>query len=236
MKQNLLTVGILLVAVPVFVICGSLLLLISIVRPVRLHRAARLAVRIILFSMGVKVRITGKLPPPQTRYILMANHSSFIDPLLLPLVLQGKYTGIVADFNFRYPLWATILKRYRVIRIDRKNSDQAIENIRTAEHLIKTEGYNIAILPEGTRTLTGKMSPLKKGGFYLAVNTGVPILPVGIEGAFQFKPKNRFAFKPRAVTLNIGSLLQVEKNNTEGIPALMDKIEKALKKLSGESV
>jgi len=235
LKQTFLTLGILVVAIPVFIICGVTLLLISILLPGRLHSAARIAARVILVSMGVSVRIKGKLPP-DGQYILMANHSSFIDPLLMPLVLRDKYTGIVADFNFRYPLWGTLLKRFRVIRIDRKNPDQAIENIKAAEQLMKMKGYNIAILPEGTRTLTGKMGPLKKGGFYLAVNTGVPILPVGIEGAYKFKPKNRFAFHPGVVTLNIGTLIPVEKNNTREIPALLQKTGTELKKLSGEKI
>ena len=77
-------------------------------------------------------------------------------PLLVVAVLRGKYTGIVADYNMKYPVWAQILRRYRAIVINRQDRGQSISGIQQAEEVIHQAGYHVAILPEGTRTLTGK--------------------------------------------------------------------------------
>ncbi len=234
MMQTLLTIVILCVALPVFVICGFSMLVFSLLLPSRMHAFARVISRIILGSMGVIVKINGKFPP-DGQFIVMANHSSFIDPFLLPLALRGRYTGIVADFNYKYPLWSLMLKRFRAISINRENREEAIENFKSAEQLIKKEGFHIAVLPEGTRTVTGKMGSLKKGGFHLAVNTGVPILPIGIVGAYRFKPKDRFSFRPGVVTLNIGKPIPVKNDGAAEMTDLISKVEKEIKRLSGET-
>ena len=71
------------------------------------------------------------------------------------------------------------------------NQEQiVIKGIKKAEEVIK-EGYHIGIHPEGTRTLHGKMNPLKKGGFHMAINTKVKILPIIIRGLYDIKPKTR---------------------------------------------
>ena len=80
------------------------------------------------------------------------------------------------------------MRRIQAIPIDRKNRFTAIESIKKAEEVLKG-GVHIGILPEGTRTLDGNIGPMKKGGFHMAINTETSIIPVGVYGAFNFKPK-----------------------------------------------
>ena len=80
----------------------------------------------------------------------------------------------------------TILKRINAIPIHRFNHAKAIDALKTAESQIK-QGYHIAIFPEGTRTITGKLNKFKKGGFHMAINTNTKILPIIVQGLYEIK-------------------------------------------------
>ena len=77
------------------------------------------------------------------------------------------------------------------------------------------------------------MGPLKKGGFHMAINTNTSIVPVGIIGAFKFKPKNRWWIHPCHITINIGEVIDLPKENND-INSVMMIVEKKLKELSSE--
>ena len=94
---------------------------------------------------------------------------------------------------------------------------------------------HIGILPEGSRTITGEVQPLKKGGLHMAINTNTPIIPVGISGAFLFKPKNRWRLRSGPITINIGEPVNNEEYENLGIDGLLNVVHTNLKKLSGEN-
>ena len=188
--------------------------------------------KIFVFCLGIKVKIEGEFPKDGP-YIVMANHSSMIDPFLWGTFMQGKFTGIVADTNLKYPVYGWILKRVNAVVINRKNRMDSIKRMQNAEKVLK-KGIHIGIHPEGTRTLTGKMNVLKKGGFYMAKNTNTPILPVGFDGAFNFKPKNRFLIKPTTIIIRIGEKISNKLYQSKSIDDLIDITTTQLKKLSGE--
>ena len=165
----------------------------------------------------------------------MANHASMIDPFLWGNFMEGKFTGIVANKNLHYPIYGSILKRMRAVAIDRSNRSESIQRIKKAESVLN-DGYHIGLHPEGTRTLSGKMNPLKKGGFYLAKDTNTSILPVGFEGAYYFKPKNRFTLRPAIVIIRIGNIISKSIYDKSSIDDLIDITTQELKKLSGETV
>ena len=188
--------------------------------------------KIFVFCLGIKVKIEGEFPKDGP-FIVMANHSSMIDPFLWGTFMQGKFTGIVADTNLKYPVYGWILKRVNAVVINRKNRMDSIKRMQNAEIVLK-KGIHIGIHPEGTRTLTGKMNVLKKGGFYMAKNTNTPILPVGFDGAFNFKPKNRFLIKPTTIIIRIGEKISNKLYQRKSIDDLIDITTTQLKKLSGE--
>lgn len=197
------------------------------------YKIDKLCCHIMLSALLVLPKIKGGFPSDGT-YIIMMNHSSFLDVFIFPLVPRGAWTGITAAENFKIPIFSTIIKRIQAIPIERKNRQAAFESIKQAENVLK-QGIHIGILPEGTRTLDGKIKPLKKGGFHMAINTNTPIIPVGVSGAFDFKPKNRWWMKPGLVTVNIGDPISINDYTALGVDGLSTKVEKLLKSLSGET-
>ncbi|MBC8214479.1 MAG: 1-acyl-sn-glycerol-3-phosphate acyltransferase [Candidatus Marinimicrobia bacterium] len=229
MKQRLQSILIQISGAITFLFVGLITFLFSFISLKITYKLANYACRLFLLSMGVRLQINGKFPDKGV-YIIMFNHSSFIDPFLLPVFTKGKYTGVVAQENLDIFLFGWILKRFKCIPIDRQNTVSAINNISKAGSVIK-RGYHIGILPEGTRSLTGKMKPFKKGGFYMAMNTKTPILPVGIIGAYDFKPKNRNTIKPGIVKITIGEPIYPKANNKLELEKLLKQTEDAIKRL-----
>ena len=211
---------------------GLLTLIISFIFPEKTYPMIKIFSKTFVIILGVRVKIEGKFPDDGP-YIIMANHTSMIDPFLWGTFMKGKFTGIVANKNMKYPIYGWILKRMKAVAIDRNNRTESIQRIKNAENVLN-QGYHIGIHPEGTRSLTGKMSPLKKGGFYMAKNTDTSILPVGFEGAFNFKPKNRFTIRPTKVTIRIGDPILNTLFETMTIDDLINITTEKLKKLSGE--
>jgi 1-acyl-sn-glycerol-3-phosphate acyltransferase len=135
--------------------------------------------------------------------IFMSNHESQLDPpilvaaLPLPAVYIGKkelkYTPFIG-----WAAWAA-----GVIFIDRGDRERAIRSIQDAARQIRG-GKNVVIFPEGTRSPTGQMLPFKKGGFALAMDAGVPIVPMATVGGFQSLPSGSLRIRPSQYTLLVG--------------------------------
>jgi len=191
-----------------FLFCGPLLLLVIFFFPKKMYLIARLFCRGLFKCFHLKYKIIGEFPM-QGPYVLMHNHSSFLDMFFLPMVIKGKYTGVIAAKNFKIPIIGLILKQIKGIPIMRSGSlANALNSIKIAEKRIK-EGFHVAILPEGTRTLTGKLLPFKKGGFHMALNTKTKILPVVIKGLYKIKPRNRWNIKIGLATMIIDKPIEV---------------------------
>ena len=89
-------------------------------------------------------------------------------------------------------------------------------------------------MPEGARTLDGRLLPFKKGGFHMALNTKTPILPIGISGAFAAKPRNRWWIRPGNVIIKIGQPVEVEKFNKNNIDLFIQTVKSQIIYLSSD--
>ena len=217
----------------VFFIFGLIFILITLLLPNKyMYSYLNSFCYLVLCSLGAIPKTNQPFPEGQ-QFIVMFNHSSFIDAFIFGYSVKGKLTGVIAKENLKYPLFGYLCRRFNAIAIDRKNKKSALESMKNAERTIK-QGYSIGILPEGTRTVSGKMGPLKKGGFHMAINTRIPILPVGIVGAYNYKPKNRWWFKPQIININYGTPIHPNTYNKLGIEGLMREVSLQLKTLSEE--
>jgi len=176
--------------------------------------------RVQLFFLGAWIRIKNKIPNDQT-YIIMMNHTSFADVFFSMQPLRGKYTALLASFNFKIPIWGTMLRSFNAIPVYRRNKQKAIQAIKQAETIIKELGYHVVIFPEGTRTTNGKLQKFKKGGFHMAINTGVPIIPIAVKGGFNLKPKTRWYIKPSIIDIEVGKPIDVTKYSVSELDQLI---------------
>ena len=141
---------------------------------------------------GVKIEPVGLEKIDATRtYIFMSNHTSNLDPpILLPLI--PRRTSVMAKKElFSYPILGDTMRIGDLVPVDRGNRDAGIAAVRAAAAVIR-QGINMTIYVEGKRSFDGKLLPFKKGPFYLAMECGVPVIPVTIVGTHEIMPKARF--------------------------------------------
>lgn len=135
--------------------------------------------------------------------IFMSNHESQLDPPILIAALPLPAVYIAKQELKRVPFIGWAAWAAGVIFIDRSDRDRAIRSIHAATEQIRG-GKNVVIFPEGTRSRTGEMLPFKKGGFALAMDAGVPIIPMATVGGFQVLPPGRVRIRPGRFTILVG--------------------------------
>jgi 1-acyl-sn-glycerol-3-phosphate acyltransferase len=120
--------------------------------------------------------------------IVMSNHQSLYDIPVLFRSLPGSIRMVAKAELFRIPVWGRAMIAAGFIRIDRSDHRQAVESLRATGGALLASGTRVWIAPEGTRSKTGALGPFKSGGFRMALDFGVRILPVAIEGTREVLP------------------------------------------------
>jgi 1-acyl-sn-glycerol-3-phosphate acyltransferase len=148
---------------------------------------------------GVRVQTVGLDQLDKTRtYIFMTNHVSNLDPPIQIPLIPRRTSVMVKKELFKAPILGRAMRIGSLVPVDRGNRDAGIEAVKAAKAVVQ-QGINMTIYVEGKRSFDGKMLPFKKGPFYLAMECGVPVVPMTIVGTFYAMPKSRFAIKPGLV-------------------------------------
>src|SRR5271167_1889046 len=148
---------------------------------------------------GVRVETTGLEQLDASRsYIFMTNHVSNLDPPIQIPLIPRRTSVMVKKELFKVPILGPVMRMGSLVPVDRGNRDAGIEAVAAAKAVVE-QGINMTIYVEGHRSFDGKLLPFKKGPFYLAVECGVPVIPITIVGTHYTMPKARFAIKPGLV-------------------------------------
>jgi 1-acyl-sn-glycerol-3-phosphate acyltransferase len=175
---------------------------------------------------GVRVQTIGldKLDTART-YIFMSNHVSNLDPPITVPLIPKRTSVLVKKELFRVPILGRAMRMGSLLPVDRGNRDAGIEAVRAAKQVVG-QGLNVTIYIEGKRSFDGKLLPFKKGPFYLAMECGVPIVPITITGTLAVMPKGRFAIRPGTVTVNFHA--PIEPENFGSRECLMEQVRVAI--------
>jgi 1-acyl-sn-glycerol-3-phosphate acyltransferase len=131
-------------------------------------------------------------------YIFMTNHISNLDPPIEIPVIPRQTSIMVKQELFRVPILGRAMRMGELVPVDRANRDAGIEAVRAAKAVVE-KGMPMTIYVEGKRSFDGKLLPFKKGPFYLAMECGVPVVPMTIVGTHYVMPKRRYSIKPGKV-------------------------------------
>ncbi len=213
---------------PPFIFLG--LLQKGLIRKGRLFRPlAKIYSKVLYAAFRVRVVHRGfEQIDPQRSYVFMPNHTSIADPLALAITIPQPFHGVFKKELARIPVFGWGLLPLGQIMVDRENTEQARASL--AEAVSGLSGNNsILIFPEGKVSHDGQLLPLKKGGFHLAIQTGLPIVPVRIEGARKVCPPGGSGhFHKGVISVQVFPPLMVCGKTETDIPALMDKVRDCL--------
>jgi 1-acyl-sn-glycerol-3-phosphate acyltransferase len=185
---------------------------------------ARLWSRVLLGCAGVKLDVTwrGKLDPNQP-YVFMANHLSTVDIWALLAALPYRIRMIAKKQLGNIPFFGWAMRAGRFIFIDRTNAIAARRSIEEAKRRIRS-GDKVLLFPEGTRSRDGQLLPFKKGGFHLALDAGVPIVPVALIGTRECMPRGSFLCRAGRVRVVVGAPVPTEGLSEADRDRLLDDI------------
>jgi 1-acyl-sn-glycerol-3-phosphate acyltransferase len=187
--------------------------------------------RALFFLMGIRLTIEGRenVDPKQT-YLYMANHISMLDVPLFQAVIPQLARGVEAEEQFNWPIFGWAIRRAGNIPINRKDVRAAIPSAKeTAKRL--QEGLSMIILPEGGRTLTGKMKPFKKLPFHLAKEGHVPIIPIGVSGLYRVMKKGDWMITPGPVKVRFGRPIAPKTIESLSVTELRDLVRGRIEQL-----
>ncbi len=146
----------------------------------------------VLRAGNAKLTVVGREHfPPGQACVVMSNHSSLLDIPALMGAVPGSVRMVTKEELTRVPIWGRALVASGFIAIDRKNRQKAIAQLEKAKEVLR-QGVHVWVAPEGTRSRTGVLGAFKKGGFHVACDLGVPIVPAWIEGAHDIIPPDQF--------------------------------------------
>jgi 1-acyl-sn-glycerol-3-phosphate acyltransferase len=171
---------------------------------------------------GMRVEVIGRDRFDHSRsYIFMTNHASNLDPPIEVPLIPRRTSVMVKKELFKTPILGTAMRMGDLVPVDRGNRDAGIEAVGEAKAVVG-KGLNMIIYVEGKRSFDGKLLPFKKGPFYLAMECGVPIIPMTIVGTHYAMPKTRFAIRPAKVQVIFHD--PIEPSDFGGRECLMEKV------------
>ena len=174
---------------------------------------------------GVKVHVTGQehLNPQQT-YVFVSNHRSYLDTATL-FIHTGRRIGLLAKKELlKVPILGFGMGFVNVMAIDRSNRERAFDTTEAATARIRS-GRSFGVFAEGTRAKPGELLPFKKGAFYMAVQAGVPIVPVVMKNTDYLMGKGTGEARSGTIEMTILSPVSTAARDTdESVKGLVDQV------------
>jgi 1-acyl-sn-glycerol-3-phosphate acyltransferase len=179
--------------------------------------------KIHLGGTGTNVYVTGEENLLKNEPVIyMSNHESWMDIPAMFAAVPGSLRMIAKEGLTKFPILGHAMNNAGFIAIDRKNRHKAIGQLNLAKQRLQ-EGISIWMAPEGTRTRNGVIGPFKKGGFYLAVDLNIPIIPVCIEGAREVMPADGMVVNTnRDITVHFLPAVSTAGFNHKNLSELLD--------------
>ncbi len=192
-----------------------------------LYRVGIWGVKVVLRAAGVRLEVHGRENIPTGRAVVfMPNHQGNCDPPAVISVLPQVRVLGKKEF-FRVPILGTAMHLCGFIPVDRKNRERAIDAIEAGVKALKA-GHSFMVFPEGTRSSDGRLQPLKKGVFVMAIEAGAAIVPISVSGSSRIMRKGEFLIRPGLVRVTLHPAVSTDGRTMEDRDAIMKQVRNAI--------
>ncbi len=153
---------------------------------------------------GIELDVTGEENVWTNRpCVFVFNHQSQADTIIIPALLRRDLAGVGKKEIGDMPIIGKLMQIGGTVLIDRENTASAMEAMLPLVDAIQKEGQCVCIAPEGTRSTSTNLGRFKKGGFHLALQAGVPVVPIVIHNAIDVAPRGQFIIRPATVKITV---------------------------------
>jgi 1-acyl-sn-glycerol-3-phosphate acyltransferase len=208
----------------------TLMMLVSVVIPSdRTEWLSRLYTRVQVALTGSRWRaVVHPKVDPNTVYMFMQNHTNHFDHVVMYTSTPHFKQGIELEKHFSYPIYGWFMKKRGTIPV-RRGEAGAKEHMLARMREEVQKGHSILAFPEGTRTRSGRLSPLKTGLFFAARDLGLAIVPVSVTGMYEVMRPGSLLIRPGyTVTVHVGEPIPTAGVKDAEIPRLMQRVSDAL--------
>ncbi|MFH1532439.1 MAG: lysophospholipid acyltransferase family protein [Pseudomonadota bacterium] len=174
---------------------------------------------------GCRLTLSGREHLDSSRpAIYVANHTSIVDLFIMLRIMPGSAVGIAKKEVVRYPFFGQMYLLTGHLRLDRGRHGVAIASLKALGELVQAHGLSIAMAPEGTRARDGRLQPFKKGMVHLALQTGLPVVPIIIQGAHRVWLSDTLTLRPAEVVVEVLPAVSTAHWSAEDTDGAVDEI------------
>jgi 1-acyl-sn-glycerol-3-phosphate acyltransferase len=210
---------------PILLVCALLN------RPEPLFLLSKHAVAVGEVILGLKIEYKGlHRIKKDHRYIYMPNHLSMLDGPLIFKCIPQNVRVILKQGVFKLPVIGEAMKEAHFIPVDRMGKQGGKRAVQRAVRMIKKNNVSFLIFPEGTRSSDGKLQKFRRGGFFMAIDSQTPIVPVSIIGTYDLMPRGSYFIKKGKIKIIFHPPISVEAYTHDNMQDLIDKVFKIIQK------
>ena len=192
-----------------------------------LYRVGVYCAGLLLRIAGVLLEVRGREKIPADRAVVfMANHQSNADPPALAATLP-PVLFLAKTEAFRIPVLGRAMRLRGFVPVDRKNRERAARAIDEAVEALRS-GKSFLVYPEGTRSPDGRLQPLRKGVFAMALRAGAPIVPVSVSGATHIMRKGERAMHPGVIRITLQEPVRTDNRSLDDRDQVMEEVRNAI--------
>jgi 1-acyl-sn-glycerol-3-phosphate acyltransferase len=181
------------------------------------------------------VRVRAEADPaldPRASYVFLANHQSLFDIPAVLATCPGQLRMLAKRSLFKIPLFGWAIAAGGFIPVDREDRSTARHMFAAATARLRA-GSSLLLFPEGTRSLTDEVLPFQRGGFLLALKSGLPIVPVGIGGTRAIQPRRSLLIRPGTAVVRYGAPIDPAAFGMRRKGELVEEVRRRIAELAG---
>ena len=158
----------------------------------------------------------------------MVNHVNLLDPFMLYCAIPQIVRGWELESHFKIPMYGWLMKRFGNVPVPNARSPKDLKRLWRLTQETINSGISLIIFPEAKRTRDGHLSEFEDGGFRLAQQLGVPIVPVSLVGSFQHLRTEDWILRPTTITVHLHETIETKGMHKQDVPALKERVKEII--------
>lgn len=187
------------------------------------RRLAKFLARVLLALIAAGPRVTGLAGLPKGACVVVANHCSYLDGVLIKAVLPPRFSFVIKKEARGIPLGGFMLHRLGSEFVTRDNDHAGAQDARRILRAA-ADGQALGFFPEGTFTPEYGLRPFRLGAFLTATRSGLPVVPIAISGTRRMLPSGAWLPKPSRLEVKILPAVEATGNGRDAARAMRDKV------------